>query len=105
MDLNKMVMDGLAKMESEGKVQEIVEKHVSSTVESIVKDAFGSWSDFSKNLKVQVEQQLAINLSELNLSTYNTTILAAVKEKLDENITVAKEKVEKPTLIYKEIME
>lgn len=86
MDLNKMVMDGLAKLESEGKVQEIVEKHVSSTVESIVKDAFGNWSDFSKNLKEQVESQLAINLKELNFTTYNATILSAVKEKLNDQI-------------------
>ncbi len=81
-----MVMDSLAKMESEGKVQEIVEKHVSSTVESIVKDAFGSWSDFSKNLKSQVESQLAVNLTELNLTTYNASILSAIKEKLDDQI-------------------
>lgn len=86
MDLNKMVMDSLAKMQSEGQVQEIVEKHVSSTVESIVKDAFGSWSDFSKNLKAQVESQLALNLTELNLTTYNATILSAIKEKLDDQI-------------------
>lgn len=86
MDLNKMVMESLAKLESEGKVQEIVEKHVSSTVESIVKDAFGNWSDFSKNLKTQVESQLAINLKELNLTTYNATILSAVKEKLNDQI-------------------
>ncbi|MDI2588075.1 hypothetical protein OR571_13355 [Psychrobacillus sp. NEAU-3TGS] len=86
MNLNKMVMDSLTKLESEGKVQEIVEKHVSSTVESIVKDAFGSWSDFSKNLKVQVESQLAINLKELNFTTYNATILSAVKEKLNDQI-------------------
>lgn len=86
MDLNKMVMESLAKLESEGKVQEIVEKHVFSTVESIVKDAFGSWSDFSKNLKGQVESQLAVNLKELNLATYNATILSAIKEKLDDQI-------------------
>lgn len=81
-----MVMESLTKMESEGKVQEIVEKHVSSTVESIVKDAFGNWSDFSKNLKNQVESQLAINLKELNLTTYNATIISAVKEKLNDQI-------------------
>ncbi|MEK3974716.1 hypothetical protein [Psychrobacillus sp. FSL K6-1267] len=86
MDLNKMVIASLAKLESEGKVQDIVEKHVSSTVESIVKDAFGSWSDFSKSLKEQVESQLAINLKELNFTTYNATILSAVKEKLNDQI-------------------
>lgn len=86
MDLNKMVAASLVKMETEGKVQEIVDKHVSSTLESIVKDAFGNWSNFSKNLKEQVESQLEINLKELNFTTYNATILSAVKEKLNDQI-------------------
>ncbi|ENL2461271.1 hypothetical protein AB4W33_003121, partial [Listeria monocytogenes] len=51
MDFNKMVNDSLAKMEKSGEVQKLIDKHVASTVDSVVKDLFGSWSDFSKNLK------------------------------------------------------
>ncbi|MGO4890315.1 hypothetical protein ACJ2A9_21415 [Anaerobacillus sp. MEB173] len=87
MDLNKMVMESLAKMEAEGKVQEIVEKHVSSTVNDVVKDLFGSWSDFSKELKNEVKEALQINFKELNLKTYNHLILQAIKDKLDDEIT------------------
>ncbi|MBS4172098.1 hypothetical protein [Bacillus sp. FJAT-49736] len=86
MNLNQMVMDSLAKMDTEGKVQEIVEKHVSSTIESIVKDVFGSWSDFSKNLKDQVQDQLQINFKELDLASYNTLIMKAINEKLNDTI-------------------
>lgn len=86
MDLNKMVMNSLEKMESEGKVQEIVDKHVSKTIESIVDDTFGSWSDFSKNLKKQVEEKLRVNFEELDLASYNTFIMKVVKEKLDDHI-------------------
>lgn len=50
----------------------------------IVKDAFGKWSDFSKNLKKEVESQININLKELDISSYNHMILNVVKEKLDD---------------------
>ncbi|GIN39022.1 hypothetical protein [Heyndrickxia oleronia] len=87
MNLNQMVMESLAKMESEGKVQEIVEKHVESTVNDVVKDLFGSWSDFSKDLKKQAKEALQINFKDLNLPTYNHLILQAIKDKLDDEIT------------------
>ncbi|MFP3418017.1 hypothetical protein R0K30_02395 [Bacillus sp. SIMBA_154] len=86
MDLNKMVMKSLTKMETEGKVQEIVDNHVAKTIGSIVGDLFGNWSEFSKNLKKQVEEELQVNLKELDLASYNTFIMKAVKEKLDDSI-------------------
>lgn len=82
-----MVMDSLAKMESEGKVQAIVEKHVEATVNDVVKDLFGSWSDFSKELKNTAKEALQINFKDLNLSSYNHLILQAIKDKLDDEIT------------------
>ena len=87
MNLNQMVMESLSKMESEGKVKEIVEKHVESTVNDVVKDLFGSWSDFSKDLKKQAKEALQINFKDLNLPTYNHLILQAIKDKLDDEIT------------------
>lgn len=87
MDLNKMVMNSLATMESEGKVQKIVEKHVESTVNEVVNDLFGSWSDFSKDLKNKAKEALQINFNDLNLATYNHLILQAIKDKLDDEIT------------------
>jgi hypothetical protein len=87
LDLNKMVIESLAKMETEGKVKEIVEKHIESTVNDIVKDLFGNWSDFSKDLKNHAKEALQINFEELNLPTYNHLILNAIKDKLDDEIT------------------
>lgn len=87
MDLNKMVMESLVKMQSEGKVQAIVEKHVESTVNDVVKDLFGNWSDFSKDLKNTAKEALQINFKDLNLASYNHLILQAIKDKLDDEIT------------------
>lgn len=86
MDLNKMVIDSFAKMESEGKVQAIVEKHIESTVESVVKDVFGSWSDFGKELKDYVKESLQINFSDLNVASYNHLILKAVQDMLEDQV-------------------
>jgi hypothetical protein len=84
MDLNKMVMNSMAKMESEGKVQEIVYAKIEATVSNIVDEAFGRWSKFSKNLQKEVEEQIQINLQELDLPSYNHLVLSAIKEKLDD---------------------
>ncbi|EKZ1254191.1 hypothetical protein Q9928_002257, partial [Listeria monocytogenes] len=58
MDFNKMVNDSLAKMEKDGEVQKLIDKHVASTVDSVVNDLFGSWSDFSKELKNTAKEAL-----------------------------------------------
>ncbi|MEM5009367.1 hypothetical protein WKH57_01470 [Niallia taxi] len=87
MDFNQMVMKSLTKMESEGKVQAIVDKHVESTVNDVVKDLFGNWSDFSKELKNKAKEALQINLDELNIASYNHLILKAIKDMLDDQIT------------------
>lgn len=89
MDLNKMVMVGLKNMQDSGKVQEIVEKHLEKTVESAVNDLFGSWSDFSKDLKKTIQEELQINLKELQIGSYNHMVLNAIKDKLDVVISNA----------------
>lgn len=86
MNLNEMVMKSLVKMESEGKVQEIIDKRIEGTVNEIVNDLFGNWSDFSKTLKTTAKEALKVNFDDLNLSSYNHMILTAIKDKLDDEI-------------------
>lgn len=88
MDLNKLVNESLAKIEQEGFVQKVVEKQLKSTIESIIDDLLRSYSDFGKNLKKEIGSQLNINLKELNIAGYNVMVLNAVKEKLDEAVTI-----------------
>lgn len=85
-DLNKMIADSLAKMESSGGFQEIVDKQLEKTMSNIVKDLFGEWSDFSKELKSEVGQKMKINLDRLNLQSYNHLILESIKDKLANEI-------------------
>lgn len=86
MNLNEMVMNSLGKMSESGKVQEIIDKKVESTIASVVDDLFGSWSDFSKDLKSQVKESLNINFDKLDLATYNHMLLQVIKDKLDDEI-------------------
>lgn len=86
MDLNKLVTQSIEKMSENGEVQKIIENKVAKTIESIVDDVFGSWSNFSKSLKKEIEDQIQINLKELDIPSYNTFIMAAVKEKLNDSI-------------------
>jgi hypothetical protein len=87
-DLNKVINQSMTKIEEEGFVEKVVKKRLEETVSSIVDDLFRSYSDFGKDLKNEVSQQLNINLKELNLAGYNTMVLNAVKEKLDEAIHI-----------------
>ena len=83
-----MMNEGLAKMEEEGFVEQVVEKRLRRTIEEIVDESFRSYSDFGKNLKGHITQNLNINFDELKLEGYNTLVLTAVKEQLDKIIIV-----------------
>jgi hypothetical protein len=88
LDLNVLVNNSLKKISEGGKVQEIIDKRVEKTIESIIDDLINDWSDFGKTLKEEVKKKLVINLNELDIATYNTLVLNAVKEKLDKVITI-----------------
>lgn len=96
MNLNQMVNESLKNIEEEGFVQATVEKKMKQTMESIIDDIFSSWSNFGKNLKEHIQQELKVNLDELKLEAYNHMILNVVKEKMDEAIHVqGTEKIKK----------
>lgn len=86
MDLNQMVMNSMTKMEEEGKIQAIIDTKLEKTVTSIVDDMFGQWSDFSKELKANISEKLAVDFDTLDLSSYNTLIAARIKEVTDREI-------------------
>lgn len=88
MDFSNMAVDSLNRMHENGKVQEIVDKHIESTVNDIASDVFGRWSIFNKELKKKVEESINIDVNKLNVQGYNKMVLNVVQEKLEEAITV-----------------
>ena len=87
-DLNKIVNNSLVEMEKEGFVEKTVKNRLEKTIAEIVDDVFNNWSDFGKNLKAHIENNLNIDLENLGIEGYNTLVLAAVKEQLDKIITI-----------------
>jgi hypothetical protein len=87
-DLNKIVNDTLVQMENENFVEKVVKNTLEKTITSIVDDVFRSYSDFGKNLKNHIEENININFDKLGVEGYNGLVLAAVKESLDRTITV-----------------
>ena len=87
-DLNKIVNDALVEMEGEKFVEGVVKKRLQETITSIVDDIFRSYSDFGKNLKNHIEENLKIDFENLGIEGYNTLVLAVVKEQLDKIVTV-----------------
>ncbi|MEG1256645.1 hypothetical protein [Clostridium sp.] len=87
-DLNKIVNDTLVQMEEENYVEKVVKSTLEKTIASLVEDVFRSYSDFGKNLKTHIEENLNINFRNLGIEGYNGLVLAAVQEQLDKAITI-----------------
>ncbi len=87
-DLNKIVNDSMKQIEKEGFVEKIVKESLEKTISDIVDDTFRSWSDFGKNLKSHIEENLNVNLEKLSIDGYNTLVLKAVQEKLDNAMKI-----------------
>ncbi|WP_346888313.1 hypothetical protein [Clostridium sp. UBA1056] len=87
-DLNKIVNDTLVEMEKESYVEKVVKSTLEKTIASIVEDVFRSYSDFGKNLKTHIEENLNVNFRNLGIEGYNGLVLAAVQEQLDKAITI-----------------
>lgn len=88
MDFNKMVNESMAKMEAEGKFQEIVNSRIEKTVKDVVDDLFGNWSSFSKDLKENMKEKLQVDFDKLGLQSYNHLILTEIQKKLEDEVTV-----------------
>ena len=87
-DLNKIVNETLVNLEEEKFVEKVVKERLEKTITGIVYDVFREYSDFGKSLKTYIEGNLNVDLDKLGLQGYNTLALEAIKEQLDQTITV-----------------
>ncbi|GKU76876.1 hypothetical protein [Paenibacillus sp. L3-i20] len=86
MDLNLIVNDTLSTLKSEGYVENIVKKQLEDTIKDVVHDALRSYSVFGKQLKKEIESNLAINLEKLDIPSYNQVILNMIQEEINQSI-------------------
>ncbi|PHD85514.1 hypothetical protein [Bacillus toyonensis] len=80
MDLNLMINDSLAKLKDEGYVEKIVKAQLEETIKNVIDRSLRSYSDFGEMLEKQVKEQLQINLSELDIPSYNHFIVSTIQE-------------------------
>ncbi|WOA61025.1 hypothetical protein [Bacillus mycoides] len=120
MDLNLMINDSLAKLKDEGYVEKIVKAQLEETIKNVIDRSLRSYSDFGEMLEKQVKEHLQINLSELDIPSYNHFIVATIqdhfnavlheqgvnrmKEQLDELLLHSKEEY-KLSEIMKDLVE
>lgn len=90
MELEKVVQKSVNDLVSSGKFEEMINNHLSKTVDEIVKDALRSYGDFGKQIKDAVNECLKIDLSTvkmLDLSVViNKTITEQIQNSVNENI-------------------
>lgn len=86
MDLNKTINDTMVKLDEERYVEQTIEKHMKKTIDDIIEDSLRSWSDFGKQLKAQIQEQLQFNLDKLDIPSYNHVIMNIIKGELERSV-------------------
>ncbi len=95
MDIVKLIADKTAEFASNGKIEEIVEKHLTSCLNKIVEDSF-TWSgEGKKAIETALKDKLSLPLSKINLSQYQLIIGKIVEDQINNTaIESAKEKIQ-----------
>lgn len=86
MDLQKIIVDSLAKLESEGKIQAMIEKHLSEAVNKAVAEIFYYNSEIAENLKRIFKERSRVDITELSIPEYNKLMLSKIQNIIDSNI-------------------
>lgn len=86
MDLVKLITQKVEEVESSGKLEEIVEKHVLSCLEDVVRDSFQWSGSAKKSIEEALKDKLNINPENLNLSRYQKIVTSIVEEHVNNTI-------------------
>ena len=98
LDLNAIVQDTISNMDHEGTIKDLIEKKVSSTIESVIEASFREYSDFGKGLKEYVEESLNIDFNRLGIEGYHDHILKIIGGVIDAKLKGDSERKLKETL-------
>lgn len=81
-DISIISQEALAKLFESGKVHEMIERQLESTVADIIKDTLKNYSEFGKQLRAAIESRLPTKFDDLGMSEYNHFVAKAVRAKL-----------------------
>ena len=78
MNLEQTVQDQLNALVGSGKIEEIIQSNVESTVKSIIKDSLSEYSDFGKNLKNVIKEVMKVDVSKVSALSYQQIVVDQV---------------------------
>jgi hypothetical protein len=84
--LDRVVATAFSKIAESGAIEAAIEKQLTDTISSIIKEQMRSYSDFGKALEEQVKASLQVDFSTLKLPGYNDFILKIVRAQVDANV-------------------
>lgn len=82
-DLKAAVATAFANVVASGAIEQAIEKQLTDTISSAIRDHLREYSDFGKAIKLKVQQAACANLEELNLPSYNDLILQVIRRQMD----------------------
>ncbi|QQE79639.1 hypothetical protein [Alicyclobacillus sp. SO9] len=71
-NVQELMNDAVLALNENGILPQIVQKQIEKTLQHIINDVFGSFSEFSKTVEKAVHSALEINIDSLDLPGYNT---------------------------------
>lgn len=86
-DIAGIVNDKLKAMQENGKIAELVDKHVTAMMEGIVRGLFESYSEPRKELEKSIKDALKIDLQKIGLPEYNKSMVTIMQRILEKQIT------------------
>lgn len=87
-DFTEMTEGVLQQMKDDGKIEELLRTHVEQAMSRAFESAFGSFSDFRKQIEEHLKEQLNLNLKEFTLVEYNKILSNMFKDMLDKNLVL-----------------
>lgn len=86
MDLKELVINSFDNIAAGDFIQKTIEEKLKDSIKRSIDDIFGSWSEFSKDLKKNIENTVKVSMSDLSLPEYNKIILNIINSYVDECI-------------------
>jgi hypothetical protein len=95
MDMNQLVSKVAKDLIEGGYLEETVKKHLQKSIDEAIKDAFGYFSPFYKELRDKLQESLQVNFDKLDLPSYNAIVLDMVSKMIANTLqTEGRKKIE-----------
>lgn len=82
LDLQKIAVDHIKKLESEGVIKEAIEDGIERAISNAIEKQFAPYSDFSEQVKEVIKEGLKIDPAQIDFQVYNHQMIMLIKQRL-----------------------